>query len=160
MLSHFSHVLLCNSMDRRPPGSSVRGILQARVLEWFAMHFSRGSSRPRDGTCPLHLLCWQAGSLSLAESTWNGTQTFPGVRSNRCVQLQFKQEATLWGTWGRSTVHLARENKRGTRTKSELTHGWGEDVMQRHWVLSPGKRDDTHQRSWFKKGVYWRATQK
>ena len=31
-----------------PPGSSVRGILQARILEWLAMPFSRGSSQPRD----------------------------------------------------------------------------------------------------------------
>ena len=34
--------------DGRPPGSSVRGILQARVLEWVAISFSRGSSQPRD----------------------------------------------------------------------------------------------------------------
>ena len=37
-------------MDYSPPGSSVHGILQARVLEWGAISFSRGSSRPRDGT--------------------------------------------------------------------------------------------------------------
>ena len=35
-------------MDCSPPGSSVHGILQARILEWVAMPFSRGSSRPRD----------------------------------------------------------------------------------------------------------------
>ena len=40
----------CNSMDSSPPGSSVHGILQARVLEWVAIPFSRGSSRPRDWT--------------------------------------------------------------------------------------------------------------
>ena len=34
-----------------PPGSSVHGILQARILEWVAMPFSRGSSRPRAGAC-------------------------------------------------------------------------------------------------------------
>ena len=39
---------LCDPMDRSPPGSSVHGILQARILEWVAMPFSRGSSRPRD----------------------------------------------------------------------------------------------------------------
>ena len=33
-----------------PPGSSVHGILQARVLEWVAISFSRGSSQPRDRT--------------------------------------------------------------------------------------------------------------
>ena len=38
---------LCNSMDCSPPGSSVHGILQARILEWVAISFSRGSSPPR-----------------------------------------------------------------------------------------------------------------
>ena len=33
-----------------PPGSSVHGILQARILEWVAIAFSRGSSRPSDRT--------------------------------------------------------------------------------------------------------------
>ena len=37
-------------MDCSPPGSSVHGIFQARVLEWVAISFSRGSSRPRDQT--------------------------------------------------------------------------------------------------------------
>ena len=45
-----SRVRLCDTMDCSPPGSSVHGILQARVLEWIAMPSSRGSSRPRDGT--------------------------------------------------------------------------------------------------------------
>ena len=35
---------LCDPMDHGPPGYSVHGILQARILEWVAMHFSRGSS--------------------------------------------------------------------------------------------------------------------
>ena len=39
---------LCDPMDRSLPGSSVYGILQARLLEWVAMPFSRGSSQPRD----------------------------------------------------------------------------------------------------------------
>ena len=39
---------LRNLMDSSPPGSSVHGIFQARVLEWVAISFSRGSSRPRD----------------------------------------------------------------------------------------------------------------
>ena len=41
---------LCNPMDCSPPGSSTHGILQARILEWVAISFSRGSSRPRDRT--------------------------------------------------------------------------------------------------------------
>ena len=39
---------LCDPMDCSLQGSSVHGIFQARVLEWIAISFSRGSSRPRD----------------------------------------------------------------------------------------------------------------
>ena len=41
-----SCLTLCNPMACRPPGSSVHGILQARILEWVAMPSSRGSSNP------------------------------------------------------------------------------------------------------------------
>ena len=41
---------LCNPRDCKSPGSSVHGIFQARILEWVAISFSRGSSRPRDQT--------------------------------------------------------------------------------------------------------------
>ena len=37
---------LCDPMDCSPPGSSVRGILQARILEWVTILFSRGSYNP------------------------------------------------------------------------------------------------------------------
>ena len=42
---------LYDPMDCRPPGSCVHGISQARILEWVAISFSRGSSWPRDWTC-------------------------------------------------------------------------------------------------------------
>ena len=45
-------------MDCSPPGSSVHGILQARILEWVVISFSRVSSCPRDQTQVL-LHCWQ-----------------------------------------------------------------------------------------------------
>ena len=41
---------LCDPMDCSLPGSSAHGIFQARILEWVAISFSRGSSRPRDWT--------------------------------------------------------------------------------------------------------------
>ena len=41
---------LCDPVDCSLPGSSVHGILQAWILEWVAISFSRGSSRPRDWT--------------------------------------------------------------------------------------------------------------
>ena len=43
-----SCLTLCDPKDCSSPGSSVHGILQARILEWIAMPSSRGSSRPRD----------------------------------------------------------------------------------------------------------------
>ena len=46
---------LCNPMHCSLPGSSVHGILQARVLEWVAISFSRVSSRPRDQTRVFHI---------------------------------------------------------------------------------------------------------
>ena len=39
---------LCNPMDSSSPGSSVRGIFQARILEWAAISFSRASSLEKD----------------------------------------------------------------------------------------------------------------
>ena len=37
------------------PGSSVLGVVQARMLEWVAIPFSRGSSQPRDQTQVFHI---------------------------------------------------------------------------------------------------------
>ena len=48
VLSCFSRVQLCNPMACSLPGSSVHGILQARILEWVATPCFRGSSQPRD----------------------------------------------------------------------------------------------------------------
>ena len=41
---------LCNPREYRPPGSSIHGILRARILEWVAIPFSRGSFQTRDQT--------------------------------------------------------------------------------------------------------------
>ena len=41
---------LCNTMECSSPGSSIHEITQARILEWVAIPFSRGSSQPRDQT--------------------------------------------------------------------------------------------------------------
>ena len=54
-LIHFAVVAqlcpsLCNPMDCGPPGSSVCGILQSRILEWVAVPSPKGSSQPRDQT--------------------------------------------------------------------------------------------------------------
>ena len=55
-----SYLTLCDPMDSSLPASSVRGILQARILEWAAISFSRGSSQPRNEPWSP---AWQAHSL-------------------------------------------------------------------------------------------------
>ena len=72
VLSCFSHVQLCNSIDCSRPASSVHRIFQARILEWVAMVPSRRSSWPKDWTRPAML---QADSLphepQEQKKTWN-----------------------------------------------------------------------------------------
>ena len=63
---------LCDPMDCSLPGSSVHGILQARILEWIAVPFSRGSSQPRHWTQVSHIAGGfftklQLGNLSLLQ---------------------------------------------------------------------------------------------
>ena len=50
-----SCLTLCDPMDCTPPGSSVHGIHQARLLEWVALPSFRGSSQPRDQTQVSHI---------------------------------------------------------------------------------------------------------
>ena len=82
---HCMHVqfcpALCNPMDCSSPVSSVHGISQARVLEWVAISYSRGSSRPRDRTdnscfsyigrlILYHWATWEAPQRILHANDW------------------------------------------------------------------------------------------
>ena len=69
LLSNFSHVLLCATLYSRMAGSSVDGILQARILEWIAISYSLGFSGPRDLT---HILATPAlaGGFLTSSATW------------------------------------------------------------------------------------------
>ena len=87
---------LCDPMDCSPPGSSVHGILQARILEWVALEgifLTQGSN-----SCLLH---WQAGSLPLA----------PPRKPTNCVNRKSKgldcsQASTEWPRMGFSIQAL------------------------------------------------------
>ena len=59
---------LCDPVDCSPPGSSVHGILLARILEWVAMPSYSGSSRPRDQTHVSYISC--IGMWVLYHYTW------------------------------------------------------------------------------------------
>ena len=60
-----SCLILCDPVDCSPPGSSVHGISQARILEWVAISSSRGSSQHGLNSCLLYLLQWHTNSLPL-----------------------------------------------------------------------------------------------
>ena len=63
-----SHSVMSDPLDCSPPGSSVHGIFQARILEWVALSFSRGSSPSRDQTWVPSL---QVDSLHFWETNLN-----------------------------------------------------------------------------------------
>ena len=75
----FSHEVMPDSLQAHGlphPSSSVHGIFQARVLEWVAISFSRGSSQPRDQTqfsCSgrwilYHCATWKVSSVDVTQS--------------------------------------------------------------------------------------------
>ena len=91
MLSHFSCVPLFDTMDCSPPGSSVHGILQARILEWVAISFSSAKKAevaklwlweldgeptlfifltPWRGVCQLKVIGRSWGQLLFQMDTW------------------------------------------------------------------------------------------
>ena len=63
---------LCDPMDCSLPGSSIHGIFQARVLEWGAMSFSRGSSWPRDWT-------WVSRIVGRRFTIWASREVLPAI---------------------------------------------------------------------------------
>ena len=82
---------LGDPMDCRPPGSSVHGILQERILEWVAMPSSRGSSLPRDWTrCPE----LQADSLLPEAPGKPYTDPYTHAQTHTCVGIS----SLFWDT--------------------------------------------------------------
>ena len=75
------HVTLCNPMDYSLPGSSVHGILQARILEWLAIPFSRGSSQSRDWSQVFGI----AGRFFIVWATWEAKDIYDISITYICV---------------------------------------------------------------------------
>ena len=98
-------------MDYSPPGSSFHGILQARILEWFIMLSSRGSSWPRDETCVSYVS--YTGRQVLYHSCHRGnTFWFKDTHFSYPKADQVFRQVLSWGgrelylTWGRNCTEL------------------------------------------------------
>ena len=107
-----NHSVVSNSlwpMDCSPPGSSVHGILQARILEWVAISFSRGSSQHRDQTW---VLCIAGRFFSPSEP--------PGKPISTLFQLKIKQNKLL--SLSAAAYHSKYKCERGKPDKD--TFGW------------------------------------
>ena len=103
-----SHTTPCDPTNCSLPGSSVHGILQARILEWVAMPSPRGSSRSRDWT---HISCVSciADEFFTTEPLGKSKGIPPGIKSRRrfmthCLQDQLRRDVWPLNHWRRLTV--------------------------------------------------------
>ena len=97
---------LCDPSDCSPPNSSVYGIFQARVLEWVAISYSRGSSRPRDWTRISCVSC--AGRWILHHcATWEALN-LRDVMLKPTTKVQILYNSFIWGTWN-SEIHRSQK---------------------------------------------------
>ena len=103
-----SCLILCNPMDCSLPGSSVHGILQARILEWAAISYSRGSFQSWDRT---HISCrswigrrvfyhwttWEDNCILLQQLKWTKTLLiFEFIFNNKnSIMFYLKKNATI-----------------------------------------------------------------
>ena len=82
----------CDPRDCSPPSSFVHGILQARILEWIAVPFSRGSSQPWDRT---HISC-MAGRFFITSITHSFTMNIIIFYCMYCFITNLSESCHLW----------------------------------------------------------------
>ena len=107
---------LCHSMDCSLPVSSIHGILQARILEWVAIAFSRGASWPRDRS----QVSYTTGGFFTIWATW-GVAVFFNVSNNVYCDTVYNSlnysclgnstERGLWWTVVRYNLVTLNNNK-------------------------------------------------
>ena len=128
-------------MDCSPPGSSIHGILQARILEWVAIPFSRGSPQPRVRTCissiaSLFFTVWatreaqyidyNSGSLAWSPRLCISNKLQVLLQVQRCnlsykdeFSIQALESVILWNSYLRDASCKLLTYKKGT---IEITH--------------------------------------
>ena len=87
---------LCDPMDCSLPGSSVHGIFQARVLEWVAISFSRGSSRFRNRTQVSHIVGRCFTVWATKEDATPNQQTLASEKDSFWKEMKLFSQAYDW----------------------------------------------------------------
>ena len=124
---------LCDPMNCSPPGFSVHGILQARILEWIAIPFSRGSSRARDRTlvsctAAIFFTVWDTGKSHYNLITsFKTPSSYTGITSWSTRTSTYEWEE---GTDQSTTTH----SRLFSRTLNLKHNGQGET-----WLLQQGR---------------------
>ena len=124
-------------MDSSPPGSSVHGVFQARILEWVAISFSRGSSKSKDWKYISH-----TASRFFTSQPWEKPYAYKKCTLN-VIQILTNQSSSV----AQSGTTLCDPRNRSTPgfpvhhqlPESTQTHGhWVGDAIQPcHPLLSP-----------------------
>ena len=105
-------------MDYCPPGSSVYGILQARILEWVAFSSSRESSQPRDWTWVSRISSLWKGYVHLFFSQVGRIRLFPLQAEQRHFN---RQRGSI--CWGRPLNMIIITTARKSKSKKQFQHG-------------------------------------
>ena len=134
------YLTLCNPMDCSPPGSSLHGILQARILEWVAMPSSRGSSRPRDQASVSYISHTTSGFYC-----WAMEKAHPSFKSHHtCVSKEGfpggpMSLSKLWVGDGQGSLACCSPQSR------RVGHDWETELiaMQRTWLWFLVQEDPT-----------------
>ena len=115
---------LCDPMDCSPPGSSVPGILQARILEWVAMPSSRGSSQPRDWT---HVSCISSIGRRVLYHLCHLGSSF---------KVSDGMKLAREGMWTRRYLSISKTERMGCVPLPGTTCSWEIETNEKLWYQS------------------------
>ena len=136
---------LCDPVDCSPPGSSVHGILQAGILEWVAIPFSRGSSWPRDWT---QVSCTAGGVFTICDTREAQFAVCAPKRASYlfgCLGIYIKASQTAEGSspwkspWSTTTSQQVRTPIQWCPKQEwalDCTAPQGPSITDRHWAVT------------------------
>ena len=144
-----SCLTLCYHRECSPPGSSVHGILQARILEWIAIPFSRGTSQPKDQTLVSCLagrffIIWATGKsyfVKYIPLNWHKDRDF--VYDVHCnillVQCLTHSQFSIWRRkWQPTPVYLPGKSHGQTRLVGYSL--WGRKTVEYDLAIKQQKQ--------------------